>query len=231
MNYDKIRKLYNWFFMVSNQIGCVIIGGNDRVNIKNALIEVSHEIESVYPSISSELFRLKDYLFNNVGQINGVIFGEILALLRFLCNEQGNTDINIWNMIHPRIANVSREIFEDGHYSEACENAFIEINARVKHIFKLIRPDSKVPDGVPAMNIVFSLNDPIVKLTDISTETGENIQKGYMQMFVGAMSALRNPKAHENFKINKDEGMRRLVFASMLMYELDAGVRYTGINE
>ena len=55
--------------------------------------------------------------------------------------------------------------------------------------------------------------------------------KGYMQMFVGAISALRNPKAHENIRLDREECKKRLVFASMLMDKLDEGVRYMGILE
>lgn len=42
-----------------------------------------------------------------------------------------------------------------------------------------------------------------VEFCDRSTETGSNIQKGYMQMLAGAMSALRNPKAHANITITQ----------------------------
>ena len=41
-------------------------------------------------------------------------------------------------------------------------------------------------------------------------------------MTAGAMSALRNPKAHSNdVVLTAEEAMRRLMFASMLMYKLD----------
>ena len=37
----------------------------------------------------------------------------------------------------------------------------------------------------------------------------------------GAMAALRNPKAHANITLTAEDAMRRLMFASMLMYTLD----------
>lgn len=41
-------------------------------------------------------------------------------------------------------------------------------------------------------------------------------------MTAGAMSALRNPKAHSNDEVlTAEEALRRLMFASMLMYKLD----------
>ncbi|MBR1703470.1 MAG: hypothetical protein IJ716_16240 [Lachnospiraceae bacterium] len=45
------------------------------------------------------------------------------------------------------------------------------------------------------------------------------------------MAALRNPKAHENFQISEGDALRRLMFASMLMYKIDEAVIYTGIKE
>lgn len=48
------------------------------------------------------------------------------------------------------------------------------------------------------------------------------VQQGYMMMFSGAMSALRNPKAYENLVISRDDAIRKLIFASILMYKLDS---------
>ena len=48
---------------------------------------------------------------------------------------------------------------------------------------------------------------------------------------LGSMLALRNPKAHENIGLDKDEAFRRLMFASMLMYKIDEGVAYSQIEE
>lgn len=50
-------------------------------------------------------------------------------------------------------------------------------------------------------------------------------------MLSGAMSALRNPKAHANIKLSADDAMRQLMFASMLMYKIDEAVTYSNIQE
>ena len=50
-------------------------------------------------------------------------------------------------------------------------------------------------------------------------------------MLAGAMSALRNPKAHANIPIEQEDAMRRLIFASMLMYKIDEAVLYSKIIE
>ena len=96
--------------------------------------------KKTFPLISSELFRLKDTLFLAQGRINPVIFGEVISWLRFLENTADNNDF--WNMIHPTVEQISRKLFEDGHYANASEDAFIEINSRVKKLYTIINPES-----------------------------------------------------------------------------------------
>lgn len=68
-------------------------------------------------------------------------------------------------------------------------------------------------------------------LGDIDTDTGLNIHRGYWHLFSGAMSAIRNPKAHENIVIDDNECKRNLALASMLMYKLDEVVEKMGVEE
>ena len=126
---------------------------------------------------------------------------------------------------------ISKRLYLDGHCSDAACDAFIEINDRVKKLFSIVHPQEKTPDGDTVMKTVFSAKTPIIEICDQSNDTGFNIQKGYMEMLSGAMSALRNPKAHANITISADESMRQLVFASMLMYKIDEAVRYSNIQE
>ena len=51
-------------------------------------------------------------------------------------------------------------------------------------------------------------------------------------MLQGAISALRNPKCHDNEEIiTKEEAMRRLMFASTLMCLIDEAVVYSNVTE
>ena len=234
MDIERINRVYRWMVDISQlwftRNGNVAASQNDIVGVKNDLFFICQDTQKTFPLISSELFRLKDTLFLAQGRINPVIFGEVISWLRFLENTADNNDF--WNMIHPTVEQTSRKLFEDGHYANASEDAFIEINSRVKKLYTIINPESdRIPDGVEAMNTVFSANKPMIRLADNTTDIGKNIQKGYMQMFVGAISALRNPKEHENIRLDREECKKRLVFASMLMDKLDEGVRYMGILE
>jgi hypothetical protein len=51
-----------------------------------------------------------------------------------------------------------------------------------------------------AFRIDKSNPDPVIRLDDLSTENGKNIKDGYMYLFAGTVSGIRNPKAHNNEK-------------------------------
>lgn len=63
--------------------------------------------------------------------------------------------------------------------------------------------------------------EPVIETADRSTQTGRDIHTGTRFLLAGAMAALRNPKSHENIELEKDDAMRQLVFASMLMFKID----------
>lgn len=48
---------------------------------------------------------------------------------------------------------------------------------------------------------------------------------------VGRSHVCTEIKAHANITITKDDAMRRLMFASMLMYKIDEAIDYSKIQE
>lgn len=230
---DKLDLLWIWFNKVNNNTQSINLPVDlvTITNVKNDLTRLSESIVKEQPYFSNRVFDHKDALFNNYGMINPFVFGQIYEILKYLISFQYKESNDKWSLIHQKIVDVSKQLYLDGHYSNASCDAFIEVNDRVKKIFHILRPNEKVPDGDSAMKIVFSANSPIVELCDRSTDSGQNTQKGYMEMLSGAMSALRNPKAHANITITVDDAMRRLMFASLLMYKIDEAVKYSKIKE
>lgn len=216
---------------------------NKASKIREDILSVAKDVEKSEPIVSSQLIRAKDVLFytNQIGQplLNPYALGEIIFGLDYLDRKRQaqrshpDPENTKWAHIHPLIQKASKKLYVDGSYANAATDAFIEINDRAKKLFRKIKPnDEKVPDGSDAMKTVFSAKNPLVKLCDQFTESGYNTQLGFMEMLAGAMSALRNPKAHSNdVVISKEEAMRRLMFASMLMYKIDEGVKYSNIVE
>lgn len=218
----------NWAMIPVNPIDCM--------NITRDLNQIANVISQDYLYYSNELNYLNGSLFivyqNGNSLFNPLTYGQIMAILKALLYKMNSSEKAVMSIIHPRIAKVSQQLFTDGHFSNAAEDAFIEINDRVKRLYKAIKPTAaRIPDGDAVMTAVFSSNNPMLKVCDITTDTGMNEQKGLMFMLQGAMSALRNPKAHANITISKKDAMRRLIFASMLMYKIDEAVAYSNIQE
>ena len=151
--------------------------------------------------------------------LNPIALGQIIACLDAILIEESKP--SSWNCVHPRIQRSSRKLYTDGHFSNASEDAFIEINDAVKELYREAHPGEEPPDGVDLMHKAFQEKGSIL-LADTNTETGRNIQQGFHFMFAGAISAFRNPKAHSNQEVlTAKEAMRRIMFASELMYGLD----------
>lgn len=130
------------------------------------------------------------------------MFGQISEILKALQQVKAPIQNENWALIDPQIVKVSQKLFVDGHYSNAACDAFIEINDRVKKLYKTYHPEAiELPDGQTLMNKVFADKDPILEVCDLSKESGRNMQLGTRFMLAGAMAALRNPKTHANIPL------------------------------
>ncbi len=226
--------LYDWFTRTNQNINCTAapIMPKRIVDITNNIKDLANEINKAEPYYSKRLHQLKNMLFDNFGRINPFVFGQVFEILQFLYNKNSYPENDIWHLVHPKIMAVSKDRYIDGYRAEAVENAYKEINSQVKKIFHKINPTtSPVPDGKDLMNKVFSSSNPMIEFCDRTTDSGQNIQLGYKEMLSGAMSALRNPTAHANLILEEDDALRQIIFASMLMYKIDEGVKYTGISK
>lgn len=134
-----------------------------------------------------------------------------------------------WSYIHPLIYQVSEERFHGGFYADAVEATLKEVNSRVKRLYKKYRGEEK--DGQDLMRKAFTASNPLLVFEGIDTESGRNVQEGYMQIFAGAMQGIRNPKAHENMSISREDAVKRLILASLLMDKIDEAIRFTNLAE
>ncbi len=125
----------------------------------------------------------------------------------------------VWALIHPEIVKVSKTRFDTQHFADAAEAAFKLINERVKTI---VRERTGIEcDGASLMQKAFSSDKPVIALDDISTLSGKNVQTGYQQIFSGAMTGIRNPKAHSNMQIDATRSLHLIFLASLLMSKID----------
>ena len=128
-----------------------------------------------------------------------------------------------WNFVHPRIKLLAQPRFESGFFGDAIEASFKEVNEVVKRIYREVAQQEA--DGAGLMTSSFSLGNPVIRLTPLDTDTDKNIQQGYMQIFAGAMTGIRNPKAHGNLNPDARKTLHLISLASLLMYKVDERIK------
>ena len=126
---------------------------------------------------------------------------------------------DVWIALHAEVVRTAKPRFDGSHYADAVESAFKELNAKVKELVR--KKTGKELDGADLMHTAFSPKSPIVVLADLSTESGRNEQQGYMEIAAGAMTGIRNPKAHQNVTITGERAIHHLFVASLLFHKLD----------
>jgi uncharacterized protein (TIGR02391 family) len=105
--------------------------------------------------------------------------------------------------LHAEVARAASKLYQDGHYSNAVEAAVKALNLLVR-----LRSGLEV-DGTTLMERAFNPSNPVLKFNDLSDQSDRDEQKGFMMMFSGAVSGLRNPRAH---RFIQDDPERALEF-------------------
>lgn len=131
-------------------------------------------------------------------------------------------DYDVWALIHPQIAEVSKNRMDDGYYADAVEAACKTVNTRVREI--VLNKTGVELDGAGLMRKAFSPGNPIIRIADVEHKSGHDTQQGYMDIFAGVMTGIRNPKAHDNESITKDDALRKLIMISLLMFKIDSRI-------
>ena len=161
LNYTmQINQLSNRFRQIANTPNVLNMQFTavDVAGIRESIIAIANECKANDPQIARQLLAAKDILFgaNQFGQtfINPYAIGEILFGLDYLSAKgqkqpaEKTTTADLWTYIHPLIQRSSKKLFEDGHFANAAEDAFIELNSRAKAIYKKLVPSTTtVPDG------------------------------------------------------------------------------------
>lgn len=122
--------------------------------------------------------------------------------------------------IHPTFPSSVKTLFDDGHFSQSTFEAY-------KYLDKKIQKLSKERDtGFKLMMKVLASESPIIRLTNLSTSSEVDEQKGFQFIFAGSMLAIRNPRGHENLIDTPDKCLDHLSLASLMLRRLeDAGYK------
>lgn len=122
--------------------------------------------------------------------------------------------------LHLRIAGVCEDLYRDGHYRNAVLDASVALVNLVKE--KSRRNDL---DGAGLMTTVFSKNQPILAFNERRDKTEEDEQEGMMHLFLGAVLALRNPRAHALLDDSPEMALEYIALLSLLAKRVDQAKR------
>jgi uncharacterized protein (TIGR02391 family) len=152
----------------------------------------------------------RDILTHDLAEI------ESAAEERLLTMAKAQGALGFEHLLHPAIAKASYQLYRDGHLREAVFNSVVAVFDHIRQLTKI------QDDGDALVGKAFSLNDPYLIMSELTSESGKNDQKGFMQIFKGAFQGIRNPKAHSlEHDLNQTKAAQYLVFASLLARRLD----------
>ena len=119
--------------------------------------------------------------------------------------------------IHEKFPAIVRELFDNGHYSQATFEAYKFIDKKIQ------RYSNSTDSGVKLMMTAFAETSPKIRLTACQTSSEKDEQKGYQFLFAGSVLAIRNPRGHEyNIEDDPETCLEHLRLASLLVRRLEA---------
>jgi uncharacterized protein (TIGR02391 family) len=115
--------------------------------------------------------------------------------------------------LHPRIEDVVRDLFLDGHHFEA---VFAGAKALVNFVKE--RSGRHDLDGAPLMRAVFSKNNPLLAFNELTDQTDLDQQEGLMHLFEGSVLGIRNPGGHTFPEGSEQRAFEYISLLSLLAY-------------
>jgi uncharacterized protein (TIGR02391 family) len=122
--------------------------------------------------------------------------------------------------LHPRIADVASDLFEDGYHWEA---VFAASKALINYVKE--RSGKHDVDGTGLVRLVFSKNSPILMFNELKDQTDLDEQEGMMHLFEGVVLGIRNPGGHAFPEGTQQRATEYLSLISLLAYRTQEAKR------
>lgn len=119
--------------------------------------------------------------------------------------------------LHPLVQKAAGQLYTDGHYAEA-------IGAATKALEVAVRRRSGLQSAPNLMGAAFGDHGPL-DIRHHDGATGDDEQTGFRLLFMGAATALRNPRAHEFTDDDPVSALEHLALVSLLLRRLDSAKR------
>ncbi len=118
--------------------------------------------------------------------------------------------------LHATVYRLVHERYIRGDYQYAVLDVCKDLVNRVRQMSEL-----QSLDGKALMAKALRSDDPIIKIVPIENRFDKNEQEGWMFLFMGAMTAIRNGPPHEDIEYDDNEATEILSFLSLLYRKLD----------
>ena len=142
-------------------------------------------IQTDYPFYAATLPRIASVLFidNGMGTfiLNQAAFGELVIIIRHI--EAEPVVVSFWSVIHPRIVNVSHELYVDGHCSTAAEKAVKEVESRLREKFSELKPGAAIPPKIGDVIGALISENGTFKFCDTTAASGRDYRRGIHSLF------------------------------------------------
>ena len=121
---------------------------------------------------------------------------------------------------------ITGKLFANGHHARAVEEAYKFLNNLVKK-----RSGLNNADGAGLMRQAFSANSPVLKLNAGTNRSEQDEQAGYMDLFAGCMTGIRNPRVHEHeWEDSEQRALQLLAMANHLVERVRLSEKATNKN-
>jgi uncharacterized protein (TIGR02391 family) len=118
--------------------------------------------------------------------------------------------------LHPTIEQAAAQLFRDGHYASAVENACKALNNLVQ-----MKSGNYQLDNTKLMSAVFSKNNPRLVFNKLTNQSDLDEQEGFMHLYMGVCLAFGNPRAHDLTQDDPAIAFGMIVTVSFLAKMLD----------
>lgn len=127
-----------------------------------------------------------------------------------------------WKNFHVIIYNNGYKLYKKGFFDKSIASINNGLESFLKSIQKKypkrdIQKNQLDAYGVSLLKNLFNEKDPIIYTNEVTTKQGKINQKDNKLFFVSCFKKFRNPFAHTNFKLKKDETLRKLMFLDEML--------------
>lgn len=232
--------MIDWLISISEKCRDLLTKANDakshlQANEPDAAKTINGYMKADYDALV-QLWRQVDPEMKNTGRLSDLArhirFGldndyedilkqdlpSVLKAAEALAREgsKGVKCLGVEDLLHPMIISSSLAQYRNGHLRDAVLNAVIAV-------FDMIRARTGLQlDGKDLVGQAFGIEKGKLIFSEIETETGRNDQKGFLQIYDGIYTGVRNVKAHSlTHDLNEQKAAQYLVTLSLLARRVD----------